>query len=622
MKIKLCTEDGELLAGVREISPILKLELCGDGISVEISKTQSGLFAALEHGKGKIGYSKKVEFFRALGLFAQYAPQGDFFRQEQPAFQNLSAMYDNSRNAVFGVDTIKRLLRHLALMGYHGLMLYTEDTYEVEGYPYFGHMRGRYTKEEIQECDRYAQLLGIELSPCIQTLAHLNAAFKWQQFREINDCNDILLIDDPKTYELIDAMLGSLSRMYSSRSINIGMDEAHMVGLGKYLDKHGFEARFDLICRHLKRVIALCEKYGFHPTMWSDMFFRVIFSDYYNTAEIDPELLKLVPSGVTLAYWDYYSEDKAIYDRMFENHLKFKNEVAFAGGAWKWEGLAPENQFSFKVSRLALQSCREHGIKTVIVTGWGDNGAECSSFATLPVMQLFAEECYTGDADDSAVASRLAVCANADLKDFFDLDLPNLLPGNEAPGGCSVNPSKYLLYQDVLCGLFDDHVKPEEAAPFYAKSAQKVKEAGQRNPEWSKLFDTSAALCSVLEIKAGIGALLSSAYKAGDREELARLNEELPELLSRVETLHTALRAQWMSENKIFGLEIIDIRFGALKERIKAAHSRLAGYLAGSVESMDELAQPRLNYLCNGDDTSHPHISVNQWHEIVSACIV
>ena len=83
-------------------------------------------------------------------------------------------------------------------------MLYTEDTFEVEEYPYFGHMRGKYTAAEIKELDAYALSLGIELIPCIQTLAHLNAMFKWEgEFWDVFDCDDILLCDEEKTYDIV-----------------------------------------------------------------------------------------------------------------------------------------------------------------------------------------------------------------------------------------------------------------------------------------------------------------------------------------------------------------------------------------------------------------------------------
>ena len=85
------------------------------------------------------------------------------------------------------VDTVKLLLRKIALMGLNTFMLYTEDTYEVEEYLYFGYMRGRYTKDEIRELDKYALALGIELIPCIQMLGHLATHLIWAASSEYKD---------------------------------------------------------------------------------------------------------------------------------------------------------------------------------------------------------------------------------------------------------------------------------------------------------------------------------------------------------------------------------------------------------------------------------------------------
>ena len=105
----------------------------------------------------------------------------------------LGVMFDCSRNAVMKVETVKRYADILKKMGYNTIMLYTEDTYEVDDQPLFGYMRGRYTKEEMKEIDDYCYNLGIEVVPCIQTLAHLNCIFKWYcEYDEIKDCDDIL----------------------------------------------------------------------------------------------------------------------------------------------------------------------------------------------------------------------------------------------------------------------------------------------------------------------------------------------------------------------------------------------------------------------------------------------
>jgi hexosaminidase len=321
--------------------------------------------------------------------------------------------------------------------------------------------------------------------------------------------------------------------------------------------------------------------------------------------------------------WDYYSQDKSIYDRNIEKHLKFKNEIIFAGGEWKWMGFAPCNHFSFKTSWMALESCREHGVKSVIATGWSDDGAECSSFSTLPVLQLFAEDCYEADTSDAHIAKRLYTCAGANMSDFMNLDMPNLIKGNEAPGGSSINPSKYLLFQDVLCGLFEKHTEIGAYNSFYKNIAKQADEIAYRNPEWAYIFKTSAALNRVLEIKCDIGLRLREAYRKKDNEQLRSLSDnELAELLARVEIMHETFRVQWNKENKIFGFDVQDIRFGALKERIKSAIKRIDSYLSNEIEKIEEFEVEPLDFWCRTDENATPHISVNVWQDIVTANIL
>ena len=76
---------------------------------------------------------------------------------------------------------------------------------------------------------------------------------------------------------------------------------------------------------------------------------------------------------------------------MLEKHELLTDHIGFAGGAWKWNGFAPLCVHSAYASREALPCCKEHGIKHVLVTAWGDNGAECSSFVTMPVQMCIRD---------------------------------------------------------------------------------------------------------------------------------------------------------------------------------------------------------------------------------------
>ena len=202
-------------------------------------------------------------------------------------FRHFGTMLDCSRNAVMTVKSLKKWIDITTDLGYNTLLLYTEDTYEVEDNPYFGYMRGRYTQAELKEINDYALTKDMELIPCVQTLAHLNAIVRWAEYAPHIDTEDILLAGDEKVYELIDKIFASISKCFTSRIVNIGMDEAHMIGRGKYYDLHGDTDRFEILVNHLNRVADIGKKYGFSLIMWSDMFFRLAtggnyYDDYVN----------------------------------------------------------------------------------------------------------------------------------------------------------------------------------------------------------------------------------------------------------------------------------------------------------------------------------------------------
>ena len=208
-KLNFSLLDNELRKGAYEIASLLNIEESSEGTKVSAIKTDKGLKIIKENDIININYREKSEFFRALSHIHDVISDGASVSEDK-SFETLGYMLDASRDAVINIESVKKLIRYLAVLGYNNLMLYTEDTFEIPEYPYFGYMRGRYTKEEIKEIDKYAQLFGIELIPCVQTLAHLNAAIRWSCFNDITDCNDILLCGDENTYKLIDSMMKSL----------------------------------------------------------------------------------------------------------------------------------------------------------------------------------------------------------------------------------------------------------------------------------------------------------------------------------------------------------------------------------------------------------------------------
>ncbi len=590
-------------------------------IVVAVSQNDEGLCVSYDGAKtASVSYKRRVEFFRGVS----YLLGGKAVEvKEKASFDSNGFMLDCSRNAAPTLDTIKETLARMALMGLNTMQLYTEDMYMLEDRPFFGYMRGRYTDEELKAVDDAAYALGIEVVPCIQTLAHLATVLRWSAFSHLTDCNDIMMAGEDSTYEFVTEMIAKMRKCFRSHRINIGMDEAHMIGLGNYMKKHGIRPRVDIMCEHIARVLDICKEYEFTPMMWSDMFFHLAGGSY-NDAEngIDKAIIDKVPEGVSLVYWEYYVDDAARYDTVLKQHLQFKNPIVFAGCAWKWNGLLPELDFSIRATRAALSKCLENGIGDVFATAWGDDGAECPLNVVLPVLQFYAEMDYhAGDVSDEVFASRFYDCTGASLADFMLLDKPNRTTENQPAIG--LNPSKYLLYQDVMQGLFDRHVGAKTFPTFFADTCKELREAGERNPAYRYLFEYEAALCDLLSLKCTVGINMRNAYLSGDRDTLKRhVDEVLPELSARLRAFTDLYFEGWLRENKAFGFDTIDLRLGGLQNRIVTAGKRVQAYLDGRVASLEEFDEPRLFFDAREDENADPNTFCNTWTRIATASLI
>ena len=621
MKIRLISEPN-LERVTDEISAVTRVYR-DDSADIQVTAKKSqekGLRLSKEDGNITIEYERITDFCRALGLLGAFAAGEDKTLSQKASFETLGYMPDCSRNAVLSVSGAKDLLRHLAAMGFNMLMLYTEDTYEIPEYPYFGHLRGRFTKDELKEIDRYALSLGIELIPCIQVLAHLNQMFKWNSFKSINDTADILNIAKPETYDLIDAMLRVCEECFTSKRINLGMDEAHNLGRGKYLETTGaYKKTNEIMHEHLEKVINMANAHGFEPMMWSDMFFRPLYGGYYTTeGSLPDDLVKSKPDGITPIYWDYYCGEETC-DNMMRCHEQFGCDFAFAGGAWKWIGYAPDNTYSLHIEDSHLRMCKKHNVKTVFTTGWGDKGGEAGQLSVLPALMQYAEYCYNDTVTRENLAKRFEELFDIPFDAFLRLDLPNRGSYTDLNTPSVTSQCKYLLYNDPLIGMMDKNLSPDDGET-YAKHTKALNEYAN-HPTYGYLFRTLSELCNVLELKATLSYDEKAAYKAGDKETLYKIaNERIPEIIKRLPAFINAFREQWYKENKTFGFEVQEQYLGGLMLRLSSTADRLNEYLDGKVECIEELEAPSLDYYCReGDFSEWPHLDAFNWQDIVSA---
>ena len=621
MEIKFEGEINSVLNGIKVLGDTLGFEVCQDGIPVKVELGSGNIEVGFKHGNGFIKSKTKNHFFRALGLLVENLQKGkDFHITEEPQFEMNGIMADVSRNAVLTVESIKKLLEIMAVMGLNMMMLYMEDTYEVPGRPYFGYMRGRYSYDELKECDDYANMFGIEIIPCIQTLAHLEQVLKWNYANNMKDTSDILLAECDETYHFIEEMIKAASAPFRSKRIHLGMDEAHNLGLGRYLDKHGYKRRFDIMSSHLNKVKEITDKYGLKPMIWSDMYFRLgsKTGDYYDVNAVIPQdVIKEIPDNMGLVYWDYYHNEEDSYSVFLRKHKDFGKEVIFAGGIWTWNGICVNYGKTFTATNAALASCKKEGIKMVFATIWGDNGAETNIFNALLGMQLYAEHGYAKEIRRENLKERFEFCTKGKYDAFMELSKADTLPGQKSD---VANPSKYLLWQDILIGMFDRHVEYLQLGQYYSDLQKKMQKHIDENAKWKIVYEMPCKLCSVLSIKSTIGVEIKNCYDRKDTDALRLISQEkLVVLFERVEELRLAHKEQWFKTQKPFGWEIIDIRYGGLLARVNTAITRITEYLNGEVERLEELEAERLYFDCFDMPKGPGFGYCNLYHRIISA---
>ena len=499
----------------------------------------------------------------------------------------LGVMLDCSRGAVMTVDTVKNYADILAKMGYNTLMLYTEETYEIPSEPFFGYMRGRYTADELREIDAYCESIGIELVPCIQTLAHLEQMFRWTDaYNNIRDCDNILLADEPKTYELIEKMFKTCRECFKTDTIHIGMDEAMNVGLGKYLQKHGYHDRFDIINKHLHRVCDIAKKYGFNPMIWSDMFCKLAGADEDINAVREKAAL---PDNVTLVYWDYYSTEYGNYVGGLKKNLAFGRPTAFAGGAWTWRGFAPDNAYSIDATRAALKACKDNGVTNVFFTSWGDGGSECSKYVVLPAL-MYAAELYRGNDDAEDIKRKFKEITGEDFDAIASADLLDDTANENDFPHWNFAPCKFSLYNDPFLG-FEDRRCYIGMSEYYAGLEKKYAEVAETS-KYSFAFKVYENLCKILKYKSDLGLRTREAYKNGDKKALASLaHNDYNGAIAGIEPFCDSFRKSWMLQNKPFGFEGHERSLGALELRLKSCRDRILSYVNGEIDKIDELEE-------------------------------
>ncbi len=513
-----------------------------------------------------VRYAFPCDAYRALGLLLADDPPENL--SQNRAHESVGVMWDLSRNAVLRVEAWEELLRKFALLGINSVQLYMEDVYELPGEPFFGYGRGAYSTDELRRIDEYGYRLGIEVIPCIQTLGHLDQILQWPVYQADTDVPGVLMVGEERTRHLIGKMLQQMAACFRSRKIHIGMDEAHGIGTGKYLEKNGLRRPFDILLSHLRMVVGMCRECGLRPMIWSDMFFRIgsATHGYYDREAVIPEgVAAEILSDVDLVYWDYYHADPAFYEEWIRRHRMLGKEPVFAAGAWNWGrfwAYAPRWRESMAAG---MKAAREQKIGQTLLTLWGDNGAEYHPASALPAIQYFAEWAYAGEPDAAALERQFVVLAKAPLRDYLKASDLDEIPAVRGTPEATVNYSKWILWHDPVLGFLNAHIPSGLPDHYRGLAADLDRTDADESLRFAIRVARAVAAKAELHLKA------RAAWRASDWSELRRLKEMiLPESQQTLRELWQSHRRIWNEWNKPFGWEVLERRYAGTAARLES----------------------------------------------------
>ncbi len=589
--------DTFFIKGLNELKDRFGFELSEDGKNVCANKCTEKIITVNSDGNNTtFTYYDNASFYRAFTIALQKLLEGGGQAQVKPLIHDLGTM-QNCAYTVINVETVKGLIRDHAIMGYNYIQLYTETTYEIPSEPYFGFKLNKYTQKELKELVEYSKIFGVEMIPCIQTLAHLSQLFNWCAFGDVHDIRDTLLVNYPRTYELIDKMLESVAECFDTEKINLGMDEGYFMGFGRYnwFVDDSKPDRAMLFIDHVKKVMELAEKHGFKkPSIWFDNLFGMNYKGYIDPPEwlwTDfPEYIQKAFPNIRMIFWNYVIRDVNEFSRQVGYIRQLSKDVSFASMAHGYTSFAPENYISAYLVDTAREGCLKNGIDDIMITWWG---GKMSPYALNPAYYDFAERLCESQGIDVELRSKFLF--GYTYKEFCELDSPNVI-GKSASALTAAEGNNlpfYALANDPLLGKLDMHV-PVGCEDEYKQKSLRMGELSKVDSPYAFIFDFEKTLCELLSVRAELGLKIKDAYDKDDKAQLLKIAKGIPAIIKETEKFRKKYIEYYMTYSKAYGREAWDIKLGGACSRLRSVAEILKDYAKGKIKNIPELDEERL----------------------------
>lgn len=295
-------------------------------------------------------------------------------------------IYHIDMNSVaFRAETVRKLVRKAAELGYDAILWEVEDKIRWESCPEVVHPDAL-TKAEFRSILAEAAELGLEAIPLLQTFGHAEYVLshdEYKSMRELPDRYDCYCVSKPETRDFLKRLLHEYLELFGSvRYFHLGGDEAYSFGKCPVCSKR---IRMELYAEHLMAVSEELREKGIRPCCWHDMILD----------NPDPSSVGLIPRDFMIFLWRYGTNEANIgqCEKTLNLLLSLGFDVIPCGAVQSWG----EDPFVGSFRRHAdncgtlAHLARKHDLPGFCVTSWSIRGAPKG--LQVSIMD-FAARCY------------------------------------------------------------------------------------------------------------------------------------------------------------------------------------------------------------------------------------
>lgn len=373
---------------------------------------------------GELLASSPAGFFRGLTTLDQWlalhedAPAVPGLEVEDaPDLPHRGLLLDVSRDRVPTMDTLYALVERLADWKLNQLQLYTEHTFAYTRHEAVWRDASPLTGEEVEALDAFCRERFIELVPNQQSFGHMHRWLVHERYRPLaevpagiehpfSDRREPfgLCPTDPRSLELLADLYAQLLPHFSSRLLNVGLDETIDLGLGRSAAACEERGRRAVYLEFLRAVHGLAAQRGRRIQFWAD----VLLAEDGDAAGVPDDAVPMV--------WGYEADHP--FDRELGRLAASGRDFYACPGTSSWMSFAGRLTNALGNLAAAARAAQATGAAGLLITDWGDHGhlqPPAVSYPPLLAGAGFAWRVDSVDLSPRRLATLLDLHAHLDL---------------------------------------------------------------------------------------------------------------------------------------------------------------------------------------------------------------